>query len=623
MATLNSTYQYIGKTGSVSSASGWKYCVLLYAKTVGDIATGKHSVTVKMRLACDVDSTFYGYYTDGSVNIAGVRAIFWDGQQIPNSTWNTSKLTEGGVTYPRWIDLKEGTAVVDIGYGSAKEVQITASWQRNSISGTAPSWLPKTDTISANITVTLPMIASASTITSAGDVTLGTMCNVTWTPQAASFRYKLKFSIGNWSYTTGVIHPNKTTAYPYTGYLIPIEVANQFKTKTGTMTVTLYTYSDSSATKQIGSEDSETFTVTVPDNDDTKPSVSMSLSPVSDLSAPFNSLYIQGKSKVQASLEFDTEYGATVADSNITVDGVVYGTPYVSGYLTKAVELSVQGYVKDSRDHYNTTSQTITVIPYNKPMLQAASEESNIVATRCDANGNLKDDGTYLKIKAKLVYEKVISGSVQHNFGKIQYRYRAEGGVWSGWVTILDSASSTDTEVDTGALLAGSLSIQTNYQVQIQAVDNLTPETTPVTLILPSDDVYMHRPAGGNGMGLGGYCQAPGNLDIYWKTKARGGLYLIEGKDELNLNSILPLPRGPLGEGWDPNDIANGVHEVSTYPLKDPMDNVLMENGALIQLQVDTDGFVKLQMAFPTDTFTPVYRLKWYTNWSDWLSFKI
>lgn len=625
MVELNSTYQYIGKTAKgVSSANGATYDILLYAKTTGSISTGKHTVSVKMRMVCNKASTFYGYYTWGHVKVDGANAFIWDGIQMPNSAWNTTSITEDNVTYPRWIDLKECSKEVDIGYGVAKNVAIDVKWVRTSISGTVPSFVPKTDPMEAKINVTLPMIASASTISSASDVTIGNSCNVAWTPQAASFRYKLKFNIGNWEGWSDVIHPNRTTAYPYTGYQVPIEVANQFKTKTSKMTVTLYTYSDSNATKQIGSADTKEFTVTVPDNDDTKPTVSMSLSPASSLSAPFDSLYIQGKSKVQAALEFDTEYGATVADSNITVDGVVYGTPYESDYLTKAVELSVQGYVKDSRGHYNTTSQTITVIPYSKPVVQAASGESNIVAARCDANGKLTDSGTYLKIKAKLIYEKVMSGDVQNNFGKIQYRYRAEGGSWSGWTTILDSTSSSDTEVTTGALLSGALSVKTNYQVQVQAVDNLTAETTPVTLIVPSDDVYMDRPAGGYGMGLGGYCTGPNNFDVYWRTKARGGLSVFnEAGEELNLNSILPLPRGPLEDDWNPNDIANGVYEVSTYPLKDPMGNVLMETGILIQLSATTDGFVLLQMAFPTDTFTPVYRIKFYTNWSDWLTFKI
>ena len=621
--TLTNQYQCIGRSNGVKAyGASYYFYILLYAKTSGSTATGKHTVSVKMRLACTADSTFYGYYTTAYAKVDGSTAFSWASKQNPNAKWGSGSITEGSVTYYRYTDLSEGSVVVDTKYAQ-KDIKITASWIRDSIDGTPPSWLPQNAYATADITATLPLIPSASTITSASNVTLGNNCSVKWTPKSTAFRYKLKFALGSWSYTTDSIHPNRNTEYTYTGYAIPIEVANQFKTKTGTMTVTLYTYSDSGATAQIGAAHSATFIVTVPENEDTAPTVRMILYPVSELSAPFDSLYIQGKSKVKADLEFDTEYGADVDNSNITVDGVVYGDPYESSYLTKSAELSVTATVKDSRGHYGTTDQKITVIPYSKPIVQAASGESNIVAARCDANGNIKDSGTYLKIKAKLTYEKVISNGVQNNFGKIQYRYRAEGGLWSDWYTILDAESSTNTEITTVALLDGALSIKTNYQVQVQAVDNLE-ESQPVTLIISSDNVYMDRPAGGKGMGLGGYYSGPGNMDIYWKTKARGGLSLFnEAGEELDLDRILPLPRGQLGEGWNPNDIANGVYEVSTYPLKDAMGNVLMENGALIQLAVDVDGFVKLQMAFPTDSFTPVYRLRWYTNWSDWLSFKI
>jgi hypothetical protein len=476
----------------------------------------------------------------------------------------------------------------------------------------------------ASISVTLPMLASASTITQASNVTLGNNCSVTWTPQAASFRYRLKFSIGNWSYTTGAIHPNRTSAYTYNGYALPIEVANQINKRSGTMTVTLYTYSDSGATSQIGSADTETFTVTVPETAATKPTVSMSLAPVSNLGAPFNSLYLQGKSKVRATLNVSAKYGADISASNITVDGIVYGYPYESGYLSKTGAQSVNGYVKDSREYEGICSSEITVIPYSKPKVQAASGENNVVALRCDKDGKPSNSGTYLKIKAKVGYEKVIANGVQNNFGKLQYRYREVGAAsYPSWQTILDSAISASDEIVTDALLNGALSVKKSYQVQIRAIDNIG-ESEPVTLSVPSDAVYMDRPAGGKSMGLGGYSTGAGKLDVYWRTMARGGLSLFDEEgNEISADEMLPLPRGPLADGWNPNNIANGVYEVSTYPLKDSMGNTLMENGVLIQMAVTVDGAMKIQMAFPTDTHTPVYRIKWDNLWTDWNTFKI
>lgn len=616
--TLTNEYQYIGRSNGVRAyGQSFYFYILLYAKTSGSTATGKHSVSVKMRLACTTDSTFYDYYTTANAKVNGSTAFSWSNQQIPGSTWGSGSITEDGVTYKRYTDLKEGTVEIDTQYAQ-KDVSITASWERLAITGTPPSWLPKTTPAEASITVTLPLIPSASTITSAADVTLGNTCNVKWTPKAASFSYKLKFATGSWSKTTDAIHPNKNTEYTYTDYVIPLEAANQIKTKTGKMTVTLYTYSDSNATSQIGSADTEEFTVTVPETDETRPTIdTMDLSPESDLAAPFDSLYIQGKSKLTASMEFSAKYGASIETSYITVDGVDYD----SSYLTKVGEQEVKGVVKDSRGHYGTATKKITVIAYSKPLLQAASEESNIVAARCDSSGKLSDSGTYLKIKAKISYEKVMSDK-QNNFGKIQYRYRAENGSWPEWTTILNANTTTDTEV-TKVLLNGTLDIKTNYQVQVRAIDSLTNETTPVTFALPSDDVYMDRPAGGKSMGLGGYSSGNGNLDVYWRTKARGGLSLFNDEgEEMKLDSILPLPRGEIVDNWNPNSIANGVYYISTYPLKDEIGSVLMETGVLIQISATVNGSMKIQMAFPTDSFTPVYRIMQEGSWTPWNTFK-
>lgn len=618
MVTLNNAYQYIGRTNGVGCDGGWSYYVLLYARIVESTTTGKHTVGVKMRLACEVDSSFYAYNTTGSAKIGGITAISWNTQQVPNSTWSRTAITEDGKTYPRWIDLKEGTAVIDTGFVE-KEVTIEASWERNSIDWSRPSYLPFYNTITASINVKLPLIASASTITEASDTTLGNHCNVEWTPQAASFSYKLKFAIGDWSHTTDAIHPNKTTAFAYKDYAIPIDVASEVSKKTGTMTVTLYSYSDSDATKQIGSADTEEFTVTVPETEATKPTVSMSLSPESTLADPFDSYYLQGKSKLKVDLVVDTKYGADVDSSSITVDG----THYESTYLTKPGEVLVKATVKDSRGHSGTAEQSITVIPYSKPIVQAASGESNIVATRCDANGNVKDSGTYLKIKAKLIYEKVMVDDLQHNGGNIQYRYRSEGDLWSDWYTIYNYSDSSSVDITTDALLDGKLDIKTNYQVQVKAIDEIE-ESLPITLSVPSDDVYMDRPAGGKGMGLGGYNSGPGNLDVYWKTKARGGLSLFnEEGEEISADETLPLPRGVVGEGWNPDHIANGIHWVSTYPLKDAMGNAIMENGILIQMVATIDGSMKIQMAFPTDTHTPAYRIFQEGVWTPWYTWNI
>ena len=239
--TLTSSYQYIGRTSAVSCDNGWKYYVLLYAKTSGSTSTGKHTVSVKMRLACDQDSTFYGYYTNGYAKVNGVSAISWSGSQVPNSAWNGTSLTVGGYTYKAWIDLKEGTAVIDTGY-AAKDVTITASWSRNSTSGTRPGWLPYTTEITASIKVTLPVIAGASKPTvSASSVTMGNEVTITTNRNSTSLTHDLTYSFGG---STGTIATGVGDSYPWKVPDLVSKIPNQ---KSGTCTITCTTKSGSTA----------------------------------------------------------------------------------------------------------------------------------------------------------------------------------------------------------------------------------------------------------------------------------------------------------------------------------------------------------------------------------------
>ena len=386
--------------------------------------------------------------------------------------------------------------------------------------------------VSKSESLTLDTIPRAAKITSAGAVTLGNKCSVKWTPASKSFRYKLEFILGGWSHKTSAIHPNQTSAYTYSGYTIPLEAARQilFKAKE-TMTVKLYTYSDSDATKQIGSADSETFTVTVPDTSDTQPSVTMELSPVSSLGSAFDGLYIQGKTKVKAELTAEGKYDASVMSTSVKVDGVTYDLDddYTSENLSKYGDITVYGYTKDSRGYTGSISEKITVISYAKPQIQAASGESDVVAARCDANGNLIDSGTYLKIKAKRSYSPVKSGEVQHNFCKIQYRYKQENAAsYSSWTTILAGDSLVSNEIITGPLLGGVLAVDGTYLVQVRAIDDVG-EYGRTTITVPNDKVYMHRDKERRSLAFGKYIEDDNTVDIAADidVKIRGDLEVI------------------------------------------------------------------------------------------------
>jgi hypothetical protein len=350
----------------------------------------------------------------------------------------------------------------------------------------------------------------------------------------------------------------------------------------------------------------------------------MSLSPTGSVPSKYKDLYIQGLSKVKATLTCSTKYDASVVASNITVNGVGYTNPYESGILSREGTVTVKATAKDSRGYYGTCYQDIEVIPYSKPYVRAESSESSVIAARCDSSAAFTDSGTYLKIKAKAVCSPCVSNGVQMNYGYIKFRYRKEGGSYTAWQTILDCKNDNSDEVITPPLLNGALEKESNYQVQIIVSDDFY-ESAPITIVIPSENVYMHRPAGGKSMGLGGYSQGDGNFDIHWKTKARGGLSMFDSKgDEIPLDSTLPYPRGQVAEGWDPDTLENGAYVVTTSkPLKSG-DTVIMYNGVLIQMNGTVDGNVKMQLALTSDeTRNPFYRAYWYGKWGNWRSMKL
>lgn len=561
--------------------------------------TTTNKSTVKAALYYKRNNT--GYVTSGT----GTFAISING--VKTSASKSLHITEN-----EWVKAVEADVTVSHNGDGTKSISIAAT---GSIPGTSLT------STTVNGTVQLDTIPRASAITSALNRALGEACSVTWTPLSSNFSYKLNFSLGEWSHTTGVIRPSRTTPYTYMGYTLPLDVANQLPNETkGSMTVILATFSDNDGKVQVGSDASTTITVTVPNDENTQPSVSMSLSPLNSLAAPYNGLYIQGHSKVKATLGFDAKYGATVEASNITVNGHTYDSPYESGILSQSGKVSVKATVKDSRGYYGTNYKEIDVIPYSRPYIRAKSGEASIICARCDASANFTDSGTYLKIKAKAVYSKVNG----NNYGKIKFRYRKEGGSYSAWQMILDCKANNSDEVITPPLLNGALDIKANYQVQIIASDDFY-DSVPVTIAIHSDAVYMDRPAGGKSMGLGGYSSGDGGLDIHWKIKARGGLSLFDSKgDEIPLDAALPLPRDQIKGDWNPDDLECGVYVVTdSAPLKYG-DTVIMYNGVLIQMPGTVGNSVKVQLTLPVDgNRSPMYRLCWYSNWSDWRSMKL
>ena len=283
--------------------------------------------------------------------------------------------------------------------------------------------------------------------------------------------------------------------------------------KKGTLRFTFRTYSDSGYTTQVGDPLYKEVTLTIPNIDATKPTATLSVSPVSSLASPFNSIYIKGKTKATASLASGVgKYGASIASYKVSIGSQSGASPQTSEYFTSSGDVTITGTVTDTRGYSRTYTHKISVIDYSAPRIIAASGEDSVIAARCNSAGVLDDNGTYLKIKAKRSYSKVLSANVQKNYCAIQYRYKVEGGSYSSWTEILSRTASSD-EIVTGALLGGVLSISSTYVVQVRAIDDIGDAGT-TNIFVSTEKVYMHRAGSLNSIGIGKYAEEENVVDI-------------------------------------------------------------------------------------------------------------
>lgn len=343
--------------------------------------------------------------------------------------------------------------------------------------------------VSAN--VTLPAIPQAARVT-ALDVTLGEKCCLQWTPASADHSFTATFSLGSWSLTTMKLRPNSTKLVTYTGTVLPLTPAAQFKTASAKMAVTLTTYAGQT---ELGSHRVE-FTVTVPENASTRPNITATLLPEC---ARFPGLYVQRLGKVRAQATATDPYGADITGWQILVDGAAT-KGLTSDFLEKSGTLPVKVQATSSRGFTGTWEGQITVLAYDRPHLQAT-------AYRCLSDGTADPGGTYLWVDAHISCSPLAG----QNTGTLQWRYKVSGGSYADWLHLTASG------IAPGVVLEKDRA----YSVHLQVTDTAG-SVTELHLAIPTEQVYLHRTP--NGLGIGGYVQEQGLLDVHWDLSARKGI---------------------------------------------------------------------------------------------------
>jgi hypothetical protein len=239
-------------------------------------------------------------------------------------------------------------------------------------------------------------------------------------------------------------------------------------------------------------------------------------------------LFIQGKSKVKTDFTAEGRYGSSITSCSVSVEGESYDSAddYTSAYLSGYGNIAVTITATDARGVTNSVTEHINVIAYSRPKVMSLDGESDIICARCDARGNISDSGTYLKVKARRSYSKVMSGTAQKNFCAVVVKYRPSEGQFTDWKTILDEGNISTNDVDSEALLNGALAVDTSYDVQVGVKDDIS-DVVYVTFHIPTDKIDSHE---GNGFyALGKYSEKKG-FECAWPAEFYDAVTIDGGK---------------------------------------------------------------------------------------------
>ena len=372
------------------------------------------------------------------------------------------------------------------------------------------------DTVKAVKTVTLPTIPRASSISSAGNVTVNgsNKSTVGISAKSSSFSHKVNWAIGDYSHTETVAAGETSVSYA-----IPVSWLNAIPdAKTGDLKITLSTYSGST---KIGSSATKTITISVPDEAAYKPTFTAAASDAAGIYAKVG-VYVKGKSKLKISLtSISGKYSATIKSISILMNGTTYkptvgsSASATSGTLSTAGTNTVTIKVTDSRGYYTTKTLEIDVKTYSNPYF------SVLTISRY----RMEDDGSYVKDDegeyANVQYTAKVSSVGSNALQKVVIQYTAvKAGASSESVTLTDSTGSIYVAADTELV----------YNFTVTVTDKLG--SVVYKKQLSTAATIMDVLKGGLAVAFGKVAELAGYLDIAWNVIFRKHVYMNNYSDE-------------------------------------------------------------------------------------------
>ena len=361
------------------------------------------------------------------------------------------------------------------------EISYTSPWYTvaNKTSGTTPIYYNvysgSGSSRSGTYSYEMEVDAAASKI-SASNGTLGTALALTLTRYNDNFTDTITYKCGTARGTIVTGSKSKSVTWDSTKGNTAALAAQNIKGMSVDVTLTVTTYSDS---KVVG-ENSTLIKMAIPTT--VVPSVALKVEDAAGYLTKYGA-YVQGFSKLKITAETTPAYESPIDTYTITADGATYHT---SPCTTPAVQgkgtLSITAKVTDARKQSNTAKPVdITVLEYAKPAV-------TLSVLRCDENGNINGEGTYIKI--------TMSAQIASLNGKNSAKYT---------ITYIDDAGTKQTISGTGTSYTSPTPIacgaSNTKAVSATVSDDLG--STPQSVTAPVAYTLMDYHSSGKGIAFG------------------------------------------------------------------------------------------------------------------------
>lgn len=469
--------------------------------------SGSKSVTVtaynKLIFSWSATQSVSGNYSD----------ISWS--MVLKSTKYGAISSSAPKSWSVWIGNNHytGSNTVGIGANSSKTLASGKTRVTHSSAGEASFSYSFSQTFNINFngwvgtksgsgSATLNTIPRASSLTIPA-MTFGKAGTLGISRASSGFTHTVIVSLGS-SFSQTIATKTTATSLSFTP---PLDWARGIpSSQSGTLGYTIYTYSGSTL---IGSK-TQTGSVKILGEDAFPMHEGVDiLDANSEIVTKFGE-FVQGKSIVQADGSYHGQYGATIKQTFVEVEGKRYTSTTDISQATVPIAgsgaLSIGYGCVDSRGFENKQTRTIQVTPYTAPTLTEFS------AFRCNASGVAEDEG------ARLNCRRIFSISPISNKNTNTWKIEARKSGDTSWTQI---ANGTGYTIDDNYITSDFFDVDYPYEVQLTISDYFTTISKIIEISTAFTLVDYHN--SGHGIAFGKVATEQNLFDVDFPSLFRQG----------------------------------------------------------------------------------------------------